>query len=228
MITDTHVSDYINSLYGNLRSDLEAIEAYALEQHVPIIRKEAQNLLCFLLRERKPKRLLEIGAAIGFSCRLMASVMPKDATITTIEKVEMRLMHTRKNLAEAPEHERITLLEGDATEVLKRLEGPYDFIFLDAAKAQYMHFLPEIMRLLQPGGLLVTDNVLQEGSLAQSKYTIERRDRTIHMRMREFLHAITHDKRLDTVILPVGDGMALSRRLTDSECIEETGAAAAQ
>lgn len=228
MITDTHVSDYINSLYGNLRSDLEPIEAYALEQHVPIIRKEAQNLLCFLLRERKPKRLLEIGAAIGFSCRLMASVMPKDATITTIEKVEMRLVHTRKNLSEAPEHERITLLEGDATEVLKRLEGPYDFIFLDAAKAQYMHFLPEIMRLLQPGGLLVTDNVLQEGSLAQSKYTIERRDRTIHMRMREFLHAITHDKRLDTVILPVGDGMALSRRLTDSECIEETGEAATQ
>jgi len=147
----------------------------------------------------------------------MASVMPEDATITTIEKVEMRLVHTRKNLSEAPEYERITLLEGDASEVLKSLEGPYDFIFLDAAKAQYMHFLPEIMRLLQPGGMLVTDNVLQEGSLAQSKYTIERRDRTIHMRMREFLYAITHDKRLDTVILPVGDGMALSRRLADTE-----------
>lgn len=212
MITDIHVADYINSLAGNLRSDLEEIEAYALEHHVPIIRKEAQNLLCFLLRDRKPKRVLEVGAAIGFSCRLMASVLPKDAAITTIEKVEMRLVHARKNLANAPEHERITLLEGDATEVLKTLEGPYDFIFLDAAKAQYMNFFPELMRLLAPQGMLVTDNVLQEGSLAQSKYTIERRDRTIHMRMREYLYTITHDERLDTVILPVGDGMALSRR----------------
>ena len=220
MITETHVSDYINSLGGNLRADLEAIEEYALENHVPIIRKEAQNLLCFLLRDRKPKRILEIGAAIGFSCRLMASVMPEDAAITTIEKVEMRLVHTRKNLAEAPEHERITLLEGDAGEVLKNLEGMYDFIFLDAAKAQYMSFLPEIMRLLATDGLLVTDNVLQDGSLAQSKYTIERRDRTIHMRMREFLYAITHDERLDTVILPVGDGMALSRRRSEDASMD--------
>ena len=221
MITDTHVAEYINSLSGNLREDLEQIEAYALEHHVPIIRKEAQNLLCFLLRAGKPKRILEIGAAIGFSCRLMASVMPENATITTIEKVEMRLVQARKNLAEAPEHERITLLEGDAVQVLKNLDGPYDFIFLDAAKAQYMHFLPEIMHVLSPGGMLVTDNVLQDGSLAQSKYTIERRDRTIHMRMREFLYAITHDKCLDTVILPVGDGMAISRKLKESELIEK-------
>lgn len=216
MITNTHVSDYINSLGRNLRDDCEELEAYALKTHVPIIRKEAQNLLCFLLRDRKPERILEIGTAIGFSCRLMAAVTPPSTRITTIEKVEMRLVEARKNIKEAPERERITLLEGDAAKVLPELTGSFDFIFLDAAKAQYMSFFKELMRLLAPGGLLVTDNVLQDGSIAESKFTIERRDRTIHMRMREFLYTITHDERLDTVILPVGDGMAISRRIEET------------
>lgn len=213
MIIDPHVAEYINSLSGDLPKELALLEEYAVEQQVPIIRKEAQSLLCFLLRERRPKNVLEIGTAIGFSCRLMASVLPEDATITTIEKVEMRLTEARKHLACAPEKDRITLLEGDAGNLLKELNGSYDFIFLDAAKAQYMNFFADIMSLLKMDGMLVTDNVLQDGSIAQSKYTIPRRDRTIHMRMREFLYTITHDERLDTVILPVGDGMALSRKV---------------
>lgn len=212
MITDSHVSEYINSLSGDLPEYLEQLEQYAAEHHVPVIRKEAQNLLCFLLRGQKPLRILEIGTAIGFSCLLMSEVMPEQAVITTVEKVEMRLVEARKNLSTAPKAPRITLLEGDASDILKSLNGTYDFIFMDAAKGQYMNFLPDLLRILQPEGLLVTDNVLQEGSIAQSKFTITRRDRTIHMRMREYLYTITHSEELDTVILPVGDGMAVSRK----------------
>ncbi len=211
MITEPHVNDYINSLSKDLPEYLDRLEVYAKEHHVPIIRKEAQNLLCFLIRDKNPSNILEIGTAIGFSAQLMASV--SKAKVTTLEKVEMRLKEARKNLKESPDADRITLLEGDATEVLKTLEGPYDFVFLDAAKGQYMAFLPEILRVMEKGALLVTDNVLQEGSLAGSKFAVERRDRTIHMRMREFLHYITHTDELDTVILPVGDGMAVSRKI---------------
>jgi predicted O-methyltransferase YrrM len=211
MITEPHVNDYINSLSGDLPPYLDRLEQYALEAHVPIIRKEAQSFLCFLIREYNPSRILEIGTAVGFSAQLMAEA--SKGTVTTIEKVEMRLKEARKNLKCSPNADRITLIEGDALSVLKELEGPYDFIFLDAAKGQYMNFLKEIMRLLPVGGHLLTDNVLQEGSLAGSKFAVERRDRTIHMRMREYLYTITHSDRLDTVILPVGDGMALSRKI---------------
>lgn len=210
MITDSHVSAYINSLSGDLPDYLWKLEEYAKEHEVPIIRKEAQNLLCFLLRDRKPLRVLEVGTAIGFSAQLMARELPEGGHITTIEKVEMRLKEARKNIASSPDFDRITLLEGDALDILKDLKGPYDFIFLDAAKGQYMNFLPELLRMLVKGGMLVTDNVLQEGTLAGSKFAVPRRDRTIHMRMREFLYEITHNESLDTVILPVGDGMALS------------------
>ena len=211
MITDPGVNEYINSLSADLPEYLDRLEVYAEEHHVPIIRKEAQNLLCFLIREKKPSNILEIGTAIGFSAQLMASV--SDAHVTTIEKVEMRLKEARKNIAQSPVGDRITLVEGDALKVLEDLKGPFDFVFLDAAQGQYMNFLPHIMRLMEKGALLVTDNVLQEGSLAGSKFAVERRDRTIHMRMREFLYHITHTDELDTVILPVGDGMALSRKL---------------
>ena len=138
----------------------------------------------------------------------MASV--SNAKVTTIEKVEMRLKEARKNLKESPDADRITLLEGDALEVLKTLEGPYDFVFLDAAKGQYMSFLEDIRKLIKKGGMLVTDNVLLEGSIAESKFSIERRDRTIHKRMRDFLYELTHSDDFETVILPVGDGVALS------------------
>ena len=215
MITEPHVNDYINSLSGDLPEYLDRLEQEAAENHVPIIRKEAQNLLCFLLHDRKPQNILEIGTAIGFSAQLMAENTGEGAHVTTIEKVEMRLKEARKNLAASPVSEKITLIEGEAADVLKELEGSYDLIFLDAAKAQYMSFLPDIIRLLSKDGMLVTDNVLQEGSIAGSKFAVERRDRTIHMRMREFLYTLTHSKGLETVILPVGDGMAITRRTTE-------------
>ena len=211
MIVNEHIEDYINSLAGNIPEELDRLEKWALDNKVPIIRKSMQSLLAFLLKERNPRNILEIGTAIGFSTLLIEHYAPCDAKITTIEKVEMRLKHARKNLKD---HPNITLIEGDALEKLEMLstnhtEG-YDFIFLDAAKGQYMSFLNSIRKLISDKGILVTDNVLLEGSIAESKFSIERRDRTIHKRMREYLYELTHLEDFETVILPVGDGVALS------------------
>ena len=211
MIVNEHIEDYINSLAGDIPEELDRLEKWALDNKVPIIRKSMQSLLAFLLKERTPRNILEIGTAIGFSTLLIEHYAPCDAKITTIEKVEMRLKHARKNLKD---HPNITLIEGDALEKLEMLstnhtEG-YDFIFLDAAKGQYMSFLNSIRKLISDKGILVTDNVLLEGSIAESKFSIERRDRTIHKRMREYLYELTHLEDFETVILPVGDGVALS------------------
>ena len=210
MIVNEHIEDYINSLDRDLPEELDRLEKWALDNKVPIIRKSMQSLLRFLLVERKPENILEIGAAIGFSTLFLEHYAPQ-AKITTIEKVEMRLVHLRENIKD---HPRIALLEGDASDKLKELSlnhtAGYDFIFLDAAKGQYMSFLEDIRKLIKKGGILVTDNVLLEGSIAESKFSIERRDRTIHKRMREYLYELTHCEDFETVVLPVGDGVTLS------------------
>lgn len=216
MIVDDRITAYINSLEREMPEHLETLERIALSEGVPIIRKETQTFLRFLLASHKPKKILEVGAAVGFSAIFMSEYMPSDCTITTIEKVEMRLQKARKNIKEAPKGNKITLLEGDALVLLKELTGKeekaYDFIFMDAAKAQYMNFLPEIMRLLTPGGLLITDNVLQDGTVAQSRFGVTRRDRTIHTRMREYLYTLTHMEELETAVVPVGDGVTVSTK----------------
>ncbi len=213
MIIDERMADYIASLEQEMPEYLSALEAYALEHEVPIIRKDSQALLRFLLELLKPKEILEIGAAIGFSAAFMSEYMPENCRITTIEKVEMRLTEARKNLSAIRRAGDITLIEDDALNALKELRyrgRRFDFIFMDAAKAQYMNFLEDALPMLKTGGILVTDNVLQEGSIIDSKFAIERRDRTIHMRMREFLFKIKHDPKLTTSIIAVGDGMALT------------------
>ncbi len=217
MIVDERITAYINSLAIELTPELLTLEKTALENHVPIIKKETQGLLKFFLQLKQPKRILEVGTAIGFSALFMSEYTGSDSRITTIEKVPMRLVEADKNLTDNifPHKDKITLIKGEALDVLKNLvqeREKYDFIFLDAAKAQYMNFLPELLKLLKENGLLVTDNVLQDGTVVNSRYSITRRDRTIHSRMREYLYTITHSEELETVILPVGDGVALSYR----------------
>ena len=211
MIVNEHIEGYIDSLLPDLPDDLCELEKWALENGVPIIRKSMQQFLKVILLEKKPSSILEIGTAVGFSTLFLERFSSKDTKITTIEKVEMRLVHARKNLAG---HERIRLMEGDASDILTQLASDhtyeYDLIFLDAAKGQYPDFLVPIRKLLSKGGILITDNVLLEGSIAESKFTIERRDRTIHKRMREYLFELTHSEDFETVILPVGDGAAVS------------------
>ncbi|MCR5685615.1 MAG: O-methyltransferase [Lachnospiraceae bacterium] len=212
MIVDEHISGYLDSLAKDLPESLSRLESEALSTGVPIIRRGMQRLLRFLLLKEKPEAILEIGTAVGFSTLFIYEYAPACAHITTVEKVEMRLKKARKNLEG---YERISLIEEDATVALKKMAESgkiYDLVFLDAAKGQYTVWLEPILGLIRPGGILVTDNVLLEGSIARSKFSIERRDRTIHKRMREYLYMVTHDERLETVILPVGDGAAVSVR----------------
>ncbi|MDE6957832.1 MAG: O-methyltransferase [Lachnospiraceae bacterium] len=210
MIVDERMVSFIHSLERENSEILEKIEQEALDTYVPIIRKEMQSFLKVLLLMTRPVRILEVGTAIGFSAILMSEYAPKEAKITTIEKYEKRIPIARENFKRAGKEETISLIEGDALEVMKSLEHSYDFIFMDAAKGQYISYMPEAIRLLKKGGLLVSDNVLQDGDIIESRFAVERRNRTIHSRMREYLYELKHDERLETSIIPLGDGVALS------------------
>lgn len=222
MIVDERIVTYIHSLEVPESEIIERIEQEALEGYVPIIRKETQSFLKVLLLMKKPLRILEIGAAVGFSAILMSEYMPEGGHITTIENYEKRIPVARRNFERAGREGQITLLEGDAYEVMKTLDGFYDFIFMDAAKGQYIQYMPEAVRLLAPEGVLLSDNVLQDGDIVESRFAIERRNRTIHSRMREYLYELKHNEQLQTSILPFGDGIALSVKKREDKKDEES------
>ena len=210
MIVEERLVTYINSLDSGNTPLLEEIEAEAKKNYVPVIRKEMQSFLKSMLALKRPERILEVGTAVGFSALLMEEYNPVPCLITTIENYEKRIPIAQANFKRAGKEKEITLIPGDATEVLKTLEDPYDFLFMDAAKAQYIVILPDVLRLLAPGGILITDNVLQEGDLVQSRFAVCRRDRTIHSRMREYLYTVTHCDELVTSVIPLGDGITFS------------------
>ena len=212
MIVDERMVTFINSLETENSEILETIEKEALETFVPIIRKEMQSFMKVLLAIQKPLNILEVGTAVGFSALLMSEYAPEECKITTIEKYEKRIPIAKENFRRAGKEDKITLLEGDALEILKGLEEKYDFIFMDAAKAQYINYMPEVIRLLEKGGVLVSDNVLQDGDIIESRFAVERRNRTIHSRMREYLYRLKHEEQLLTSIIPLGDGVAISTK----------------
>lgn len=214
MIVDDRMVAFINSFDKGNTPFLNEVEKFAIETEVPIIRKEMQIFLKFLLTMKKPMRILEVGTAIGFSALLMSEYAPEGCKITTIEKYEPRIPIAKENFKKAGKEECITLLEGDATDILKELDDSFDMIFMDAAKGQYIHFMPDILRLLAKDGLLISDNVLQDGDVIESRYAVVRRNRTIHGRMREYLYELTHHPELETCILPVGDGITLSVKVS--------------
>ena len=213
MIVDERLVTYINSLDKGNTTVLDEIEKEALDTYVPIIRKEMQSFLRLLLAIQKPMRILEVGTAVGFSAILMAEYGPKDCKIITIENYDKRIPIAKENFKRAGKAEQITLLEGDATEILPTIEEPFDLIFMDAAKGQYINFMPDVLRLLKKDGVLVSDNVLQDGDIIESHYIVERRNRTIYKRMREYLYELTHSDELVTSVLPVGDGITVSVRV---------------
>ena len=210
MIVNERVRDYIHSLESSQGEFCDQIARKAAAENIPIIKKETAALLKTLVAAKKPGAILEVGTAVGYSALLMAGVMPENCKITTIEKFEPRIKEAKENFKLAGLQERITLLEGDAKEFLANLSGSFDFIFMDAAKGQYLHWLPDILRVLSEGGILFSDNVLQDGTIIQSRYGVERRDRTIHSRMREYLFQLKHMEELETAIIPIGDGVAVS------------------
>lgn len=210
MIVNDRITAYIQSLDAGNGPLLDSIEEDALADCVPIIRRETSAFLKTLIALKRPQSILEVGTAVGYSALLMSRVMPENCRITTIEKYEKRIPIAKRNFERAGKEPCITLLEGDAEEILGTLSGPYDFIFMDAAKGQYMHWLPQILRLLPSGGVLLSDNVLQDGDIVESRYAVERRNRTIHTRMRDYLYELTHMKEFETSVIPIGDGVALS------------------
>ena len=213
MVVDERLVTYINSLDSGNTAILDTIEREALDSYVPIIRKEMQSFLKLLLAMQKPKRILEVGTAVGFSAILMAEYNPYPCEIVTIENYDKRIPIARENFARAGKEGQITLIEGDATDVLKTLDEPFDMIFMDAAKGQYIHFMPDILRLLKKDGVLVSDNVLQDGDIIESHFVVTRRNRTIHKRMREYLYELTHNEELVTAVLPIGDGITVSSKV---------------
>lgn len=213
MIVDERLTTYINSLDVGSTPLLNELEQKALEDYVPIIRREMQSFLKVMLSIIRPEKILEVGTAVGFSTLLMCEYNPVPCHITTIENYEVRIPMARENFATAGREDCITLLEGDATEILKELDESYDFIFMDAAKGQYIYFLPEVLRLLKKGGVLISDNVLQEGDIIQSRFLVERRNRTIHKRMRDYLYELKHNENLLTSIVPLGDGITVSTKI---------------
>lgn len=214
MIVNDRITDYLHSLESSQGVLLDTIEKDALEAYVPIIRRETASLLKTLVAAVRPSEILEIGTAVGYSALLMCRAMPRECHITTIEKYEKRIPVAKENFKKAGEEERITLLEGDADQLLLTLEGRrFDLVFMDAAKGQYLHWLPLLLKLMPVGGVLISDNVLQDGDIVESRFAVERRNRTIHSRMREYLHTLKHMEEFETAVIPIGDGVTISTRI---------------
>ena len=221
MIVEERLTTYLHSLESADIPVLDEIEQEALADMVPIIRKETKSFLKVMLEIKRPVKILEIGTAVGFSAILMGKYSPEECRITTIENYEKRIPVAKDNFRRAGRESQITLLEGDAGEIRKNLTGTFDMIFMDAAKGQYIHWLPDVLRLMKEGSVLVSDNVLQEGDIIESHYLVERRNRTIYKRMREYLWQLTHSPVLRTSVLPLGDGAAVSVK-TGEQAYETT------
>lgn len=213
MVIEKRLSTYIDSLSWNIPGYLQEVEKDAVMAEVPVIKRSTQTLLAFLLDMAKPAAVLEIGTAVGFSSMLVSEYTKESTIIDTIEKVPARIKCAKENFKKYNKENRINLIEGEASEVLESLVAQhkkYNFVFMDAAKGQYMNFAAPVYNLLTGGGMLVTDNVLQDGDILESRYAITRRDRTIHGRMRQYLYYLTHSEEWNTIILPVGDGVSVS------------------
>lgn len=211
---DERMMTFIHSFDRQMPEYLCELERYSRETNVPIIRPQMQGMLRFMVTYARPMKILEVGTAIGFSALFMSEYAPPGCHITTIENYEKRIPIAKHNFERAGKQDCITLIEEDAALALSsmRCDGEFDLIFMDAAKGQYINFLPDVIRLMSDKGVLISDNILQEGELIESKYAVTRRNRTIHNRMREYLYAITHSQELETVILPMADGITLSAR----------------
>ena len=204
------LDSFIDSFFTEQDEFIRELEYSATRDEVPIIRRDTQQLLRFILSAQRPGKILEIGTAVGFSAIMMAKYTPRETRITTVEDYGPRIEQAEKNIAVSGYAERIELIEGDGAKVMAELKDSFDLIFIDAAKAQYPAYFEEAKRLLSEGGILIADNCLKGGEIVESKFAVTRRNRTIHKRMREFLLEITRSPEFVTTILPIGDGVVLA------------------
>lgn len=211
-----YIVEYIRAIRPQKQGLLQDIELKINNNQAswPIIKPEVASFLEVLLSIKKPTHILEIGTAVGYSSILMSQYLEPGGQIITIERFDVIQKQAKENIKKAKANDKIKMLEGNACEILPTLEGAqFDVIFMDCAKAQYISFLPECIRLLKNGGILITDNVLHKGVVAKSRYLVARRQRTTHMRLREFLYAINHHPQLKSAVLPFGDGIAISHKV---------------
>lgn len=210
----SRIRDFIISYSHDEFAVLQDIYIRALADMVPVIRRDAADLLRVLILMNRPRKVLEVGTAVGYSACMMASTLSEmyiDYHIDTCEMDESRIAMAESNIRLAGYEDNISILSGDAADTLAAISGvEYDFVFIDAAKAQYMNYLDEAIRLSHPGTVIVTDNILADGDVLESHYLVEKRDRTIHDRMREYIYRLRNDDKLETAILSVADGMAVS------------------
>jgi len=210
-ITYDYMEQYIRKLIPDKDGILKEMETYALSNSVPIIQKEVGNFLELMIAMKKPKKILELGTAIGYSSILMSMSSNKESKITTIERNADMVRIARENIEKYDFNENIEVVEGDCLEVLEKLEGQFDLIFMDAGKGHYNHFLPHCLRLLSPDGIIVADNVLFKGMVASRELLI-RRKITIVKRMKSYLEIISNNPELVTSVIPMGDGIAVTAR----------------
>jgi len=212
MITNLKVLEYLDIISPVNSETVEEIRSVAKENYIPIIKRDTENLLKFVLKMQNPKSILEIGCAVGYSAIVMLE--NSGADIVTVEKMPERVEEAKKNIKYANLEDRAKIIEGDAGEILERLVNEnkkFDFIFMDAAKAQYITWLPTVKALLKDKGIIFSDNCLQEGDLLESSFAIRKRDKTIHKRMRDYIYLLLHDEDLESWIFSIGDGVLLSR-----------------
>ena len=212
MITNPKVLEYLDIISPVNSKAIEEIRAEDKRNYIPIIKRDTENFLKFVLKMQNPGSILEIGCAVGYSAAVMLE--NSDADIVTVEKMPERVEEAKRNIKYADFESRASILEGDAGEILKSLADKgekFDFIFMDAAKAQYITWLPVVKKLLKESGMIFSDNCLQEGDLVESSFAIRKRDKTIHKRMREYIYLLLHDETLESWIFSIGDGVLLSR-----------------
>ena len=212
MITNPKVLEYLDIISPVNSKAIEEIRAEAKRNYIPIVKRDTENFLKFVLKMQNPGSILEIGCAVGYSAAVMLE--NSDADIVTVEKMPERVEEAKRNIKYADFESRASILEGDAGEILKSLADKgekFDFIFMDAAKAQYITWLPIVKKLLKESGMIFSDNCLQEGDLAESSFAIRKRDKTIHKRMREYIYLLLHDETLESWIFSIGDGVLLSK-----------------
>lgn len=210
-VTFGYMEDYLRGLIPDRKDELKELEEFASENIVPIIQKEGGKFLELMVSMHKPKRILELGTAIGYSSMLMYKALDGDCSITSIERDEKMIGFAKNNLKKYGLESKIKILEGDCLEHLENLNEKFDFIFMDAGKGHYNHFLPHCLRLLDKEGVLIADNVLFRGMIATDDL-VKRRQVTIVRRMRSYLEMVSNSDDLITTIIPMGDGIAITKR----------------